>query len=153
MTSYTTARTWITGELVTASIANTHWRDNLTALSEKALIFTLGDVAGVPISTGVKGYLEVPIALTVTGWSLVADAAGSMAIDVWKDTWANFPPTVADTIAGSEKPTLTAQQKNQDLALGTWTPGIAAGDVLGFNVDSTSGVIKQASLTLRVTRT
>lgn len=151
MTSYTTARTWITGELVTASIANTHWRDNLTALSEKALIFTIGDIAGVPITAGVKGYLEVPIALTVTGWSLVANEVGSIVIDVWKDSWANFPPTVADTIAGAEKPTLAAAQKNQDLALGTWTPGIAAGDVLGFNVDS-AATIKQASLTLRVTR-
>lgn len=152
MTDFTPAHTYVTGELVTASLLNTDHRDNITALSEKGLLFTFGDVAGVPLTTGPKGFYPIPIKLDVTGWDLVADASGSLVIDVWRDTWANFPPTVADTIAGSEKPTLSAQQKNQDLSLSTWTPGIDAGDVLAFNVDSTSGVIKQATLTLRVTR-
>lgn len=30
--AWTTARTWVTGELVTASMGNTHWRDNLNYL-------------------------------------------------------------------------------------------------------------------------
>ena len=109
----------------------------------------IGDPVSVAITTGVKLYLEVPFACTITGWTLVADASGDIVIDVWKDTYANFPPTVADTIAGTEKPTLSAAQKNQDLTLTTWTTAIAAGDVLGFNVDS-AATVKQVTLTLRL---
>lgn len=112
---------------------------------------SFGDVtAGQVITTGLKYFLEVPFACTITGWTLFADAVGSIVIDVWKDTYSAFPPTVADTITGSEKPTLSGVQKNQDLTLTTWTTSIAAGDVLAFNVDSAT-TVKQATLTLRVT--
>ena len=61
-------------------------------------------------------------------------------VDMWKDTYANFPPTLADTIAGTEKPTITAGIKNQDLSLSSWTTAVAAGDILGFNVSSSDTV-------------
>lgn len=91
-------------------------------------------------ATGVQCYVEVPHAMTITGWSVVANVSGSCVLDVWKDTYANFPPTVADTIAGTEKPTLLSAQKNQDLSLSSWTTSVAAGDWLAINVDSFSGV-------------
>jgi len=94
-----------------------------------------------PISTGVVGYVTIPFACTITGWTLLGVATtgsstGSIVIDVWKDTYANYPPTVADTIAGSEKPTISAATKGQDLTLSSWTTSVSAGDILGFNVDS-----------------
>lgn len=98
------------------------------------------DGGGVAITTGVKGYIPVPYSGTITAWTLIADVSGSIVIDVWKDTYANYPPTVADTIAGSEKPTLSSAQKNQDTSLTTWTTTVTAGDILGFNVDSASTV-------------
>lgn len=151
--AWTAPRTWVTAELVTASLMNTHVRDNLTHLSTaRALAIGIGDAVGPVLTTGVKGYLEVPFACTVTGWTLLADVSGSIVIDVWKDTYAAFPPTVADTIAGSEKPTLSAVQKNQDLSLTTWTPAIAAGSILAFNVDSVT-TIKAVTLVLRVSIT
>ena len=76
----------------------------------------------------------------VVAWTVVADQAGNIVVDVWKDTYANYPPTVADTIAGAEKPTLAGVIKNQDLALGTWTTACAEGDWIGFNVDSVATV-------------
>jgi hypothetical protein len=88
------------------------------------------DGAGSVISTGEKGFLEIPFAFTITGWTIAADQSGSIVVDVWKDTYANFPPTVADTIAGSEKITLSTAQINQDLSLGTWTTSVSAGDIL-----------------------
>lgn len=109
------------------------------------------DNDGFPITTGVKGYLEAPFACTITGWTIVANASGSCVVDVWKDTYANFPPTVADTIAGSEKPTLSSAQKNQDLSLSTWTTSVALGDIIAFNVDSASTVTR-VTVTLRVTK-
>jgi hypothetical protein len=100
------------------------------------------DGGGSAITTGQKGHLEIPFACTITGWTLLADQSGSIVVDVWKDTYANFPPTVADTIAGSEKPTLSSAQKNQDLTLTTWTTAVAAGAILAFNVDSVATVTR-----------
>lgn len=107
---------------------------------------------GSAITTGVKADVEVPYACTVTGWRLVADQSGSIVLDLWKDTYANFPPTVADTIAGSEKPTLSSATKNEDTSLSTWTTTLAKGDWLRVNVDSITTVTR-VHLTLLVRRT
>lgn len=147
--AWSSPRTWSPGETVTAALMNSHLRDNLNALSTKAIVVQLGAAGNGVISTGVKVFVEVPFACRVTGWTLVADAVGDIVVDVWKDTYANFPPLVADTIAGTEKPTLAAAQKNQDLSLSSWDTDIDAGDVLAFNVDS-AATVQVATLTLRV---
>jgi len=41
--AWTTPRTWTTSELVTASIGNTHWRDNLNYLYTSALLTLIAD--------------------------------------------------------------------------------------------------------------
>jgi len=142
-------RTWITGELVTASMLNEFIRDHFDALKVKGVAIGIGDFAGAPITTGLRAVLWMPFGMVITGWTLLADAVGSLGLDVWADAYANYPPTVADTIAGSEKPTLTATDHAQDLSLTTWDTDLIEGDVLAVNVASTSGVIKQATLTIR----
>lgn len=120
-----------------------------------SLIGTIGitiDGGGSAITTGVKGYIEIPYACTINRATLLADQSGSCVIDIWKDTYANYPPTVADTITASAKPTLSAAAKSQDSTLTGWTTSIAAGDVLGFNVNSASTVTR-VHLSLRVTKT
>jgi hypothetical protein len=146
--TYLTPRTWVTAELVTATLMNAYLRDPLLQLQQRTIVAGFGDVLGDVIATGVKTYMEVPFTCSIVGWTLVADQVGSLVIDVWNDTYAAFPPTVADTIAGSEKPTLSAVQKNQDLVLTTWTTGLNLGDVLAFKVDSAASV-RQATLSLR----
>jgi len=84
--------------------------------------------------------------------TLLADVSGSIVIDIWKDTYANFPPTVADTITASAKPTLASAQKAQDSTLTGWTTTIAAGDILAFNVDSITTVTR-VTLSLKVRKT
>lgn len=92
---------------------------------------------GVQIATGVQRLdLVVPYACTITGWTLLADQSGSIVVDIWKDTYANYPPTVADTITASAKPTITTATKAQSSTLTGWTTSLTAGDVLRFNVDS-----------------
>lgn len=100
------------------------------------------DGSGATITTGIKGYVTIPYAMTITGWDILADTSGSVVVDVWKDTYANYPPTVADTIAGSEKPTLSTATKNQDASLSTWTTSVTAGDIIGFKVDSATTVTR-----------
>ena len=110
------------------------------------------DGGGSAITTGIKGDLIVDFACTINSATLLADQSGSIVIDIWKDTYANFPPTVADTITAAAKPTLSAALKSQDTTLTGWTTAIAAGATLRFNVDSVA-TIQRCTLSLKVTRT
>ena len=86
------------------------------------------------------------------GWTLASLQTGSMVVDVWKDSQANFPPTVADTITGTEKPQISASNIGEDLSLSTWTgTSFTQGDWLVFNVDSAT-TIQQATLVLHMQR-
>jgi hypothetical protein len=109
------------------------------------------DGASTVITPGVKGYVTIPYNGTITGWDIFADTTGSCVIDLWKDTYANFPPTVADTITGTEKPTLSNQQKNQDNSLTTWNTSVSQGDVIAFNVDSAT-LVTRVNLHVKVNR-
>lgn len=100
------------------------------------------DGGGSVITTGIKGYHSMAYDATILDWTLLADQSGSCVIDVWKDSYANFPPTVEDTITGTEKPTLSSSNKNQNTNLTTWTTAINAGDTIAFNVDSASLVTR-----------
>lgn len=119
-----------------------HTADKSAHFSNISSITFIIDGGGSAITTGAKGFLEIPFACAITGWTILADQSGSIVVDVWKDTYANFPPTVDDTIAGSEKPTLATAQKNQDLNLTTWTKAVAIRDILAFNVDSVTTVTR-----------
>jgi hypothetical protein len=110
------------------------------------------DGGGSAITTGEKGHLEIPFACTITQATLLADQTGSIVIDIWKSTYAGFPPTVANTITASAKPTLASASKYQDDTLTGWTTAIAAGDILAFNVDSVATVTR-VTLNLRVIKT
>jgi len=119
---------------------------------DKAAVTFVIDGGGSAISTGIKGDIEIPFACTIERVELLADQSGSIVIDIWKDTYANFPPLVADTITASAKPTLSAATKSEDATLTGWTTSVAAGDILRFNVDSASTVTR-VTLTLRLKRT
>ena len=107
------------------------------------------DGGGSAITTGEKGHLEIPFKCEIERVTLLADASGSIVIDIWKDTYANFPPTDADSIVASAPPTLSSAQKSQDATLTDWTKSIAAGDILAFNVDSAT-TVKRVLLSLKV---
>lgn len=110
------------------------------------------DAFGSVIQPGVAGFRQMPFNANITGWSLLADTTGDLVIDIWKDTFANFPPTVADTITASAKPTLSSARAAQDSTLDGWTTALEEGSVLGFNIDSASAITK-AALTLNLERT
>lgn len=110
------------------------------------------DGGGSAITTGVKGYIEIPFACTINQVTMLADQSGSIVVDIWKDTYANHPPTDADSITASAVPTITTATKSQDATLTGWTTSIAAGDILGFNVDSAT-TVTLVTVALKVTRT
>jgi hypothetical protein len=112
---------------------------------------TIGNGVNV-LTTGVKGYKRVPFACEIVRASLGSDISGSVVVDIWVDTHANFPPTVADTITASAKPTLSSATKYEDTTLTGWTKTLAEGSWIGFNIDSATS-IKQLEVELRVKRT
>jgi hypothetical protein len=107
------------------------------------------DGGGSEITTGVKGYITIPYACTITGWYITGDPAGSIVVDVWKRPGAI--PDDAYSIAGTERPTLAGAAVNSDANLTTWTTAVSAGDILGFNVDSVVNCQK-VSLVIKVTK-
>ena len=105
------------------------------------------DGAGAVILNGIKGDVELPSPGVIEEWRLLADQSGSIDIQVWKDTYANFPPTVADQILN---PTITTADKNQATGLsGT----VAAGDILRINVNATATSITRCTLALKIRKT
>lgn len=117
-----------------------------------ALEMVIGNGLAV-ISTGVKGYIRVPFACEIVRESILADVSGAIKIDVWVDTYANYPPTDADTITGGNEPEIAASgTKDEDSTLTSWTKTLAEGSVIGINVDSCTS-IKQVTFELRVKRT
>lgn len=119
-----------------------------TAIGAVRKVFgiTIDGNGSVP-STGVKGYWRAPAVGVIKKVTLIADQSGSAVIDVWRDSYANYPPTNADTITASAKPTLASAIKAEDATLTGWTTSFAAGDVFGFNLDSVATCTK---LTLQI---
>jgi len=115
------------------------------------LVFII-DGGGSTITTGQKGHLLIPFNATITKVTTLADQTGSIVVDIWKDTYANFPPTGADSITASAKPTISSGVKAQDAVLTGWTKTITAGDILAYNVDSVT-TIRRATVTLTATKT
>ena len=110
------------------------------------------DGGGLAITTGQKGHLEIPFACTIKQVTMLADQSGSIVMDIWKDTYANFPPTDADSITASAPPTISSAQKSQDSTLTGWTKSISSGDTLAFNVDSCA-TITRVTISLKVEKT
>lgn len=112
------------------------------------IIFTI-DGGGAEIADNATIWRQVNFACTIISWTLLADASGSITIDIWKDTYANFPPTDADSITASAVPAISSATNATSSTLTGWTTSISAGDVLKINVDSCT-TIKTCVLQLKV---
>lgn len=129
---------------------------SLTNLVRGGVQVTCSGQGGV-IPTGCRSaIIKVPYTGTITGWDIFsvdgttgAALSGSIVLDMWKDTYANFPPTVADTIFSGNKPTLASASKNQNTSMSV---AVTAGDELLVNVDSVTTCV-MVSCFLNITKT
>ncbi|WP_374569700.1 hypothetical protein [Phenylobacterium sp.] len=135
------------------------WRDGAGVVQAVSLKNTpyvtipfVFDGGGAAITPGFKGVLPIDFPCVILGWTLLGEQAGSIVIDVWKDTFANAPLTAAASITAAAKPTISDDVKAQSTTLTGWTTAIAAGDVLAFNVDSAS-TLEFVTLGLKVRKT
>lgn len=95
------------------------------------------DNKGSVLAIGQQGYARVPYSGTITEWAIVSDNAGSAVVDVWK---AASYPTVANSICGSNKPTLSSGTFISSTNLTGWNTAVNAGDMFGWNLDSVTSV-------------
>jgi hypothetical protein len=110
------------------------------------------DGAGSAVAANTKRWQWVPYGCTINDVTITSDVSCTAVVDIWVDTYANYQPTVADTITASAKPTITAATKNQDTTLTGWTTSIAAGRFVMFNVDSNNNATV-LQVVLKVTKT
>ncbi len=100
----------------------------------------------------VKMDIEIPFAADVVGWHLYADVVTTTRIDLWLDSYANFPPTAADTMPGADanKPQLAAAVAAAGGVAGWSKTQIAAGDILRVHLDTNSaGALLTCAVKLR----
>lgn len=100
------------------------------------------DGGGVTLVTGIKAMVEVPFAMRITSGKLFSldGTSGSIFVDLWADSYANFPPTVADKIQTFYFSNTTKSSTSVNLPL-------TAGDIILFYVSSVTS-IKLACLSL-----
>lgn len=115
------------------------------------IAFTL-DGGGSALTTGWKTRVRVPYSGTILKATVLScdetATTGSIVLDVWKDSYANFPPTNADSITASAKPTLSSANKSEDATLTGWTTSFAEGDIFDVEIESVS-TLTCAQLLLR----
>jgi hypothetical protein len=135
-----------------AAIADANITDQRKNLPSGSLGYVI-DGGGVAITTGSKGFIQVPFSCKLTGWTILADADASMVVDVKSQTVATWPAdsTSTSSIAASDKVTLSSKKIAKGACTG-WTTAVAEGDLLEFVVDSCA-TITRATVQLHFVRT
>ncbi|HEY4000398.1 MAG TPA: hypothetical protein VGO93_16105 [Candidatus Xenobia bacterium] len=108
---------------------------------------TLGitiDGDGAVPSTGFRAgaIRRVDFNCNITGWTLIGNGVGSAVLDVWVATSLSSVPSMssANSITGGSPPTMSSAQTASSITLTGWTVALAAGDFVGFNLSSISGM-------------
>ena len=107
--------------------------------------------AGSEIADATQDVKRINFNGNIKKWTILSidGTTGSIVIDVWKDTYANYPPSDADSITASAVPAVSTAIKAESSTLTGWTTSVAAGEVLVANVDSCTS-IKLAKLILSI---
>jgi len=126
--------------------------DNVDSLmGDVALEFVI-DGGGAAITTGEKGHIMLPFNGTTTLIYLLADQVGSIEVDLWRDYWQNFPPTVDDSITNGHVPAIV-NDRIYWYSTGGWGSGREMNkyDVIAFNVNSCD-TITRLTIYLMITK-
>lgn len=104
--------------------------------------FTNGTTALVTPTNDVQ--IRVPTTGTLRKLTILAQSGitGACVLDVWKDTYGNFPPVVGDSMVGGSGtvPQITVgNAKYEDSTFTNWTTtAVTAGDTITFHLTSAS---------------
>ena len=111
--------------------------------------------AGSPLVAGLQSYLTMPYAATITAATLVGSPSGTITIDIWRCTYAQFDggathPVANDSICGSNQLSISSGTKTTS-NLSNWTCSLTQGDIIAFNISNVSGMT-QATISLQLSR-
>jgi hypothetical protein len=96
----------------------------------------------------VSGYIRLVELLTAGASGAVV--VGSCVVDLWKDSFAHWPPDVSDSICGSGKPTISSGSSYSDSTFTGWTSTqVAAGDIIRVHLESCS-TFRRVSVQLKI---
>lgn len=70
----------------------------------------------------------------------IGGVSGNFQLDIWKCTFANWPPTDANSITSSTPVVISSSTKSENTTLTNWTKSFAVGDWLCFYVDSVTSI-------------
>lgn len=129
------------GNKITSELATKQNSFNVANVQKRGFGLTV-DGAGSTINSGFYGYSTVPFDCTITKYRVFSDQASSIAIDIWVDAYANFPPDNSDSITGSAPVTLVNSTTNEDSTLTGWSKSLSAGNIIGWHGDRISSATR-----------
>ncbi len=118
-----------------------------TADLTRTIVFLI-DNGSQPILSGSKGYLTLDVAGRIQSWTILSDSVGSIAIDIKKTTFENFPNNFT-SIVNSQYPLLLDGVKSTNDDVTGWDEILSPGDILDFEVLSCTG-INRCTITLKL---
>jgi hypothetical protein len=112
-------------------------------MREGGAVIYLGDGGANAITAGTKYYAVIPVPYNCDLKSvklLTPETSGNITIDLWVDSFANWPPTNADSLFDSaSEPTISDASSDNEVEVTSFDGGeadFAKGDIIILNVDS-----------------
>ena len=122
----------------------------------RSIVFNLYN-GGYDLTTGIQDApVIIPFAGTVTGWQIMAyDSTNTListscVVDILSDTFANLPLSGTDSIAGSEKPTLSSASTNSDNTITTWS-ALTLYNYVQAEIESINAGVARIVISIKVT--
>lgn len=113
---------------------------NCTALKPRSIAFQTGVPGGAALSSSVLGYLTVPFACSITGWSIQVDA-GTATVKTLKVAAGTAIPTLGGNSISTSGVAISTGTALQSVTLTDFTTTtVTAGDIIAADLVTTSGV-------------
>lgn len=122
--------------------------DSVGQFNNFATVQFVIDGGGNPITTGNKGWINIPWPATIDAWRVLADQSGSISVDILRAN-AAFP--TASIVGSGNKPGLSSQQYQETAPSGWTSISLARDDWIAFNVVSAS-VVTRVTVDLELQR-
>lgn len=125
-----------------STIAHSDHTHTVSLTVTKTLNFPFGDedALGAVVATTSRRTISIPVGwgtCQLTRWRVLNDQSATVTVDVWKDTYANYPPVNADSISVSGTPGTSAAIKAESTNFTGWsTSTFTGGDVITAAVEA-----------------
>jgi hypothetical protein len=108
------------------------------------------DGAGSLLGLGSFCDVVMPWPCTIISNELLVDPSGTVVVDIYKSTYAAYPPVVGGKITASAPLNVSAGVKSVDTTLTGWSTTLLQGDILRFILTTTILNATKAMAMLRV---